>query len=52
MSARWIGMLVAWCEAAVAALSSWRRRNEKTDLGTVSERWLSEQRNDRHLSER
>jgi len=45
-------MLVAWCEAAVTALSSWRRRNERTDLGTVSERWLSEQRNDRHLSER
>ena len=51
MSASWIGILVvAFCVAAVTALLSWRRRIERTELGTVSERWLAEQRNDRHSS--
>jgi hypothetical protein len=37
----------------VIVLASWRRRVEMAELGTVSERWLAEQRmNDRHNSAR
>jgi hypothetical protein len=53
MSAIWIGtFLVACCVALIAALVSWRRRVERNDFGTVSERWLAEQRNDHYSPER
>jgi hypothetical protein len=40
----WIGVLLVGAVAAVSALKSWRRRTDKTELGHVSERWLSERR--------
>jgi len=53
MSASLIRSLVVACWAAtVTALSSWRRLIERREFGTVSERWLAEQRNHRHSSER
>jgi hypothetical protein len=33
-------------------ISSWRRRVEMAELGTVSEQWLAEQRGNDHYSER
>ena len=49
----WIGLLLGAGTTAVIILTSWRRRVEMAELGTVSEQWLAEQRaNDRHDSPR
>jgi len=49
----WIGLLLSACVLAVLVLTSWRRRVQMAELGTVSEQWLSEHRGyDRHYSER
>jgi Tfp pilus assembly protein PilE len=49
----WIGLLLTACVIAVLALTSWRRRVQMAELGTVSAQWLSEHRGyDRHYSDR
>jgi hypothetical protein len=49
----WIGLLLTASAIAVLVLTSWRRRVQMAELGTVSARWLSEHRGyDRHYSER
>ena len=49
----WIGLVLSACVLAVLVLTSWRRRVQMAELGTVSEQWLSEHRGyDRHYSER
>ena len=49
----WIGLLLSACVVAVVVLTSWRRRVQMAELGTLSEQWLSEHRGyDRHYSER
>lgn len=49
----WIGLLLGAGAMAIIIFTSWRRRAEMADLGTVSEQWLAEQRaNDRHYSAR
>ena len=49
----WIGLLLSVCVLAVLVLTSWRRRVQMPELGTVSAQWLSEHRGyDRHYSER
>ena len=49
----WIGVLLGACVLAVLVLTSWRRRVQMAELGTVSAQWLSEHRGyDRHYSER
>ena len=49
----WIGLLLCAGAVAVIILTSWRRRVEMAELGTVSEQWLAERRaNDRHDSQR
>ncbi len=49
MTAGWIIILLALATAAAVAFTSWRRRTENSDLGTVSAQWLAEQRaNGRH----
>ena len=49
----WIGLLLGAGAVAVISLTSWRRRVEMAELGTVSEQWLAERRaNDRHDSQR
>ena len=49
----WIGLLVGAGAMAIIIWTSWRRRVEMAELGTVSEQWLAEQRaNDRNDSAR
>ena len=49
MTVVWIGLLLGAGAVAVIILTSWRRRVEMAELGTVSAQWLAEQRaNDRH----
>ena len=49
----WIVVLLAVVAAVLVVFASWRRGIEMTELGTVSQNWLSEQRaHDRHYSER
>jgi Tfp pilus assembly protein PilE len=46
-------LILAVLATAVAVFASWRQGIEMTELGTVSQNWLSEQRaHDRHYSER
>ena len=40
----WIGLLLVACVTAVLGLTSWRRRMQMAELGTVSAQWLSEHR--------
>jgi len=40
----WIGLLLTACVTVVLALTSWRRRVQMAELGTVSAQWLSEHR--------
>lgn len=52
MTALWLGIIIVGGLAATFALTSWRRRTDKTELGTISDQWLSEQRgNSRHHSQ-
>jgi hypothetical protein len=49
----WVMLILAVVATAVVAFASWRHGIEMTELGTVSQNWLSEQRaHDRHYSER
>jgi hypothetical protein len=49
----WIGLLLTACAIVVLLLTSWRRRVQMAELGTVSAQWLSEHRGyDRHYSDR
>jgi hypothetical protein len=49
----WIVLTLAAIVAAGIVFASWRRGIEMTELGTISQNWLSEQRaHDRHYSER
>ena len=49
----WIGLLLTACAIAVLVVTSWRRRVQMAELGTVSAQWLSEHRGyDRHYSDR
>ena len=49
----WIGLLLGVCGVAVFVLTSWRRRAQMAELGTLSEQWLSEHRGyDQRHSER
>ena len=50
----WIGLLLGVCGIAVfVVLTSWRRRVQMAELGTLSEQWLSEHRGyDQRYSER
>jgi hypothetical protein len=53
MTTVWIVLLLAAGAIAAVVFMSWRHGIEMTELGTVSQNWLSEQRaNDRHYSER
>ena len=53
MTIVWIGLLLGACVMTITVLRSWRHRVAMTELGTVSEQWIAEQRaNDRHYSER
>jgi hypothetical protein len=53
MTTVWIMLFLAVGAMAVVLFTSWRHGIEMTELGTVSQQWLSEQRaNDRHYSER
>jgi hypothetical protein len=53
MTAMWVGLFVSGVVAAVIVVGSRRHRAGMTELGTVSEHWIAEQRaNDRHYSER
>ena len=48
-----VGLLLSACVLAALAVTSWRRRVQMAELGTVSEQWLSEHRGyDRHYSQR
>jgi hypothetical protein len=48
-----IALALTAVASVVIGLSSWRNRFDMAQLGTVSQRWLAEQRaNDRHYSER
>ena len=40
----WIGLLLTACAIAVLVVTSWRRRVQMAELGTVSAQWLSEHR--------
>lgn len=49
----WMVLILAVAATAVVVFASWRRGIEMTELGNVSQNWLSEQRaHDRHYSER
>src|SRR5687767_7793915 len=49
----WLVLIVAAVATALVVFASWRHGIEMTELGTVSQNWLSEQRaHDRHYSER
>jgi Tfp pilus assembly protein PilE len=49
----WTMLILAVVATAVVVYASWRHGVEMTELGTVSQNWLSEQRaHDRHYSER
>jgi hypothetical protein len=49
----WTVLILAAIATAVLIFASWRHGIEMTELGTVSQNWLSEQRaHDRHYSER
>ena len=53
MTAVWIILLLVAAAAAAIVFTSWRHGIDMTELGTVSENWLSEHRaSDRHYSER
>jgi len=43
MSLLWMA-IVGGCAIAIAVVTSWRRRVDLKELGTVSEHWLAEQR--------
>jgi len=52
MNITWIAILLVLCTVVVIALKSWRRRVDNAERGSVSERWLAEQRSsDRHYTE-
>ena len=40
----WIGLLLSVCVLGVLVLTSYRRRINMAELGTVSAQWLSEHR--------
>jgi uncharacterized iron-regulated membrane protein len=40
----WMIVGLAGLGAIVAAVTSWRRHDPKTDLGSVSNQWVSERR--------
>ena len=49
----WMMLILAVVATAGVVFASWRHGVEMTELGTVSQNWLSEQRaHDRHYSER
>jgi hypothetical protein len=48
----WIGLLLTACVIAVVVLTSWRRRVQMAELGSVSAQWLSEHRGYKHYSDR
>jgi len=53
MSTAWIAILLVLCIAVIIALKAARRRTDSAERGTVSERWLAEQRStDRNYTER
>ena len=53
MTVVWIILLLVAAGAAAVLFTSWRHSVDMTELGTVSQNWLSEQRaTDRHYSER
>ena len=53
MTAIWVGIFLSSLVAGVLVVASRRHRSGMTELGTVSEQWIAEQRaNDRHYSER
>ena len=53
MTIGWIVLFVGLSAAMAVVFRSWHYRIDMTELGTVSEQWLAEQRaNDRHSSTR
>jgi len=44
MNVGWMAVLIGLALALVAIASSWFRRHEPLDLGTVSHQWIAEQR--------
>ena len=44
MNALWVLLAIAVAGAIVALAMSWLRRDEDSDLGTVSHQWIAEQR--------
>ncbi len=44
MNALWVLGGLAIAGALVALVTSWRHRGHQTDLGTVSNQWISEHR--------
>ena len=53
MTTVWIALVLSAGAIILFTLASWRHRVEMTDLGTVSEHWLAEQRaNERHHAQR
>lgn len=44
MNVGWMAVLIGVALAVVAVASSWFRRHEPLDLGTVSHQWIAEQR--------
>jgi len=49
----WIAMFLTACVVGILFLTSYRRRADMAELGTVSAQWLSEHRGyNRHYSDR
>lgn len=43
-AAVWIVVVLGIAGAIIAFRTSWRRRDQQADLGTVSHQWVAEQR--------
>ena len=53
MTAIWLGLFLSGLVVAFVVAAARRHRVGMSDLGSVSEQWIAEQRaNDRHYSER
>src|SRR5919108_2992466 len=44
VNAAWIVLALAFAVAVLMLTTSWRRRDQQVDLGSVSHQWIAEQR--------